>query len=78
MVDSISDEKRAHLHSELSNHGLQLGDDGVVEWKPDEIRHPRNWNAAKKAFDVGMVCCFEFWMTAISSSGVRCLLFSYI
>ena len=73
MTDPLTDEKNAHLHSELDSHGLQLGIDGFVEWKLDERRHPRNWNASKKVFDVGLVCFFEFWMTAISSSGVRCL-----
>ena len=70
MVDSLSNEKNAQLRSELDGHGLQIGHEGFVEWKLDEKQHPRNWNFGKKAFDVGLVCFFEFWMTAISSSGV--------
>ena len=76
MVDSLSNEKKVQLRSELDSHGLQIGHEGFVEWKLDEKRHPRNWNVNKKAFNVGLVCFFEFWMTAISSSGVRCPLFS--
>lgn len=70
MVDSSSYEKRKDPHNELNNHGLQLGNDGFVEWKLDEKQHPRNWIITKKAYNVGLVCFFEFWMTAISSSGV--------
>lgn len=69
MVDSSSYEKRKDPHNELNNHGLQLGNDGFVEWKLDEKQHPRNWIITKKAYNVGLVCFFEFWMTAISSSG---------
>ena len=76
MADSLSNEKNAQLHSELDSHGLQIGHEGFVEWKLDAKRHPRNWNIRKKAFDVGLVCFFEFWMTAISSSGVCCHFFS--
>ena len=55
MVDSLSNEK-AQLRSKLDSHGLQIGHEGFVEWKLDEKRRPRNWNATKKAFDVGLVC----------------------
>ncbi|KAM0795126.1 major facilitator superfamily domain-containing protein [Usnea florida] len=69
MSDSLSAEKRAHVGTELNSHGLQLGRDDFVEWKLDEKQHPRNWNLGKKVFNVGLVCFFEFWMTAISSAG---------
>ena len=78
MVDSLTNEKRPNLTTELNSHGLQFGRDDFVEWKPDEKQHPRNWNLSKKAFNVGLVWCFEIWMTAISSSGVRYLLFPSI
>lgn len=71
MIDALIDERRAHLYSELNSHGLQLRNDGFVEWKHDENRHPRNWNVTKKAFTVDLLCFFDLWMTAISSSGVR-------
>ena len=75
MVDSLSNEKKAQLRSELDSHGLQIGHEGFVEWKLDEKRHPRNWNVSKKAFNVGLVCVFDFWMSVIGSSGVCCPLF---
>ena len=66
-----SSQGNSDIHRELDQHGLRLGDDDFVAWKPDEKQHPRNWSIGKKTYNVVLVCFFEFWMTAISSSGVR-------
>ena len=72
MSPSPSPEKGgdSDLHKVLDHHGLRLGEDNFVEWNPDEKQHPRNWPLFKKTYNVFLVCFFEFWMTAISSSGV--------
>ncbi|MCJ1447616.1 MAG: hypothetical protein MMC23_008127 [Stictis urceolatum] len=71
MSPSPSPEKGgdSDLHKVLDHHGLRLGEDNFVEWNPDEKQHPRNWPLFKKTYNVFLVCFFEFWMTAISSSG---------
>lgn len=68
---SDSSQRSSRLNKELDLHGLRLGRDDVVEWKDEEPQLPRNWSVRKKAYNNVLVCFFEFWMTAISSSGVR-------
>ena len=63
-------ERSEQVHKELDIHGLRLGFNGFVTWKDDEPQLPRNWSLPKKAYNDILVCFFEFWMTAISSSGV--------
>lgn len=59
-----------NVHKELDLRGLRLGFNRLVEWKNDEPQLPRNWSSSKKAYNDILVCFFEFWMSAISSSGV--------
>ena len=65
---SLYDSK---VYRSLDQHGLRMGHDGIVEWKDNEPQLPRNWSITKKAYNDILVCFFEFWMTAVSSSGVR-------
>ena len=70
---SLASDSSLHspnVHKELNRHGLRLGNNGFVEWKYNEPQVPRNWSTSKKAYNDILVCFFEFWMMAISSSGV--------
>ena len=70
MSSSSTTQGSPDRHTELDQHGLRLGANDYVEWKPDEKQHPRNWSTQKKTYNVALVCFMECWMTAISSSGV--------
>lgn len=71
MSSFSSTHTELNVRNGLSDRDLLVGKDGYVGWVPDAKQHPRNWGVGKKTYNVALVCFFEFWMTAISSSGVR-------
>ena len=74
MSSNRSNRSSAHstdVYKHLDDHGLRLAENDYVDWRPDDKQHPRNWCTGKKTYNVFLLCFFEFWMTAISSSGVR-------
>jgi len=71
MSSVSSSQTELNIRNRLSQHDLDIDKEGFVQWTPDAKLHPRNWGAGKKTYNVALLCFFEFWMTAISSSGVR-------
>ncbi|KAL6714782.1 hypothetical protein ACLMJK_007042 [Lecanora helva] len=69
MSSPHSSEQTTNTSKHLDDFGLLLREDGYVDWKPDEKKHPRYWSFSKKTYNAFLLCFFEFWMTAISSSG---------
>ena len=53
----------------LSHAGLEIGNDGYVQWAIDSPAHPRNWSRQRKAYDFGLILFLEFFMSAISAGG---------
>ena len=73
-TDSESSKASLHdakVHYSLKRHGLRIGHDGFVEWKNYDPQLPWNWSITKKAYNDILICFLQFWMTAMSSSGVR-------
>lgn len=62
--------KTQDLEQCLQKHGVRLGRDNVVTWRSDSKDHPQNWNALHKSCTVLIIVWLEFYMTAVSSSGV--------
>ena len=71
----------------LEDLGLRLVEDDFIKWRTDASAHPRNWTAARKTFDTGIVILLDLftWViniryfgpilisvrTAVSTAGVR-------
>ena len=50
------------LKLELERLGIRQGDDGLIGWRPDSKDHPRNWTAARKAYDTSVIIFLEFFV----------------
>lgn len=77
MSPSQSPESGTDVDKMLEERGLRLAEDNFVDFKTDSPEHPRNWALWKKTYNVILVCFFEFWMTAISTSGVSYFINSF-
>jgi len=40
---------------------LRLVEDGYVKWKISALAHPRNWSAARKTYDTGLVLLLDLF-----------------
>jgi hypothetical protein len=45
----------------LDDLGLRLEDSEYVKWRADATAHPRNWNAARKSFNLGSVILLDLF-----------------
>lgn len=48
---------------------LSANGQGVVHWLPNSSSHPRQWSAARKTYDLSIICILEFFTTLISNTG---------
>ncbi|PMD47633.1 MFS multidrug transporter [Hyaloscypha variabilis F] len=48
---------------------LRLVDDDYVKWRTNASAHPRNWTAARKTYDTGLVLLLDLFTTAVSTAG---------
>jgi len=55
----------------LEELGLRLVEDGYVKWRRDATDHPRNFSAARKTFDTGLVLLLDLF-TCVSHSVHHC------
>ena len=53
----------------LTQEGLQLDEDGYVEFSPDSPAHPRAWSKARKVYDLVLIMFLNFFMSAMSNAG---------
>lgn len=60
----------AMLQEELAIHGLRLDNEGNVDWDLSNPEHPQNWSEWRKSYNNAMIFWLEFFMTAISNTGV--------
>ncbi|KAK4634838.1 Major facilitator superfamily multidrug transporter mdrA [Fulvia fulva] len=58
-----------YVKRELHLEGLQVDDYGVVRWQENSHAHPRQWSLGRKAYDSGLICFLEFFVTLISNTG---------
>lgn len=68
-MSSPSSEGLSRTEELLAEYGIQADKEKNVSFRDNDAQHPRNWAAGKKAYNVVLVCAWEFWMTAVSSSG---------
>ena len=54
----------------LADLGLERRSDGLISWRSDSKDHPRNWTAARKAFDTTVIIFLEFFVTVVSTAEV--------
>ena len=66
----MGQDDNSGLDKALHDAGLKQNDEGKVDWQDDAKQHPRNWRHFSKIYTVIVVTWLEFFMTAISSSGV--------
>jgi hypothetical protein len=45
----------------LEDLELRLVEDDFVKWRTDASTHPRNWTAARKIFDTGLVLLLDLF-----------------
>ena len=53
----------------LAQEGLQLDEDGYVQFCPDSPAHPRAWSKARKVYDLVLIMFLNFSMSAMSNAG---------
>lgn len=53
----------------LSFSGLKVDNDGYVQWAMETPAHPRNWSRGRKAYDLGLVLFWEFFMSTVGAGG---------
>ena len=66
----MEDSSRSVVKEKLDELGLIRTEDGYVDWDPTNARHPRNWNAWAKCYNVALISWLEMYQTALSTSGV--------
>ncbi|KAL4916059.1 major facilitator superfamily domain-containing protein [Aspergillus aurantiobrunneus] len=70
MTDCDQKRNAEVLRIVLEVHGLELTPDRqYVRWVSTNPNHPRNWNTARKAYDIGLIIILEFYTTVINASG---------
>ena len=50
------------LSEKLQAHGLELGQDDMIQWKHGSARHPRNWPVWKKAYNAAVAIFLDYFM----------------
>lgn len=70
----MEEHQHVDLDGCLSNHGVHIEDGFTVCWNKDTTEHPLNWKPISKYYSATIVIWLEFYMTVLSSSGVRGLL----
>lgn len=58
-----------HVAAMLAHRGSDVDDTGRVTWRENSSAHPRNWTAARKAYDAFVIIFLEFFMTMVSNTG---------
>lgn len=53
----------------LAQEGLQLDEDGYVQFCSDSPVHPRAWSTARKVYDLILIMSLNFFMSAMSNAG---------
>lgn len=53
----------------LAQEGLQLDEDGYVQFCSDSPAHPRAWSKARKVYDLIVIMFLNFFMSAMSNAG---------
>ena len=53
----------------FARNGVELGDDGSVQWSMDNPALPRNWSKARKGHNLGLLIFLNFFMSAMSNTG---------
>ena len=48
----------------FAQNGLELGDDGSVQWSMDNPALPQNWSKARKGHSLGLLIFLNFFMSA--------------
>ena len=73
-IETPRSESFSSLPDELLSHGLMAGPEGKVLWLPGSHAHPRHWSLGRKVYDSGLIIFFDFFTTAVSTSGVSLVL----
>lgn len=66
-------QRQQSLEECAKEYDVQITSENVVRWNPASRDHPRNWKAWSKCYTICLVIWLEFYMTLLSSSGVRSL-----
>jgi len=66
-----SSQVSSGVEKQLKKHGLHLEEGERVCWNDDNEGHPRNWSLYSKAYNNALIFWLEFFMTFISTSGVK-------
>ncbi len=73
-VSSENSSKESSLSSSslddlLAQEGLELNEDGYIQFCSDSPAHPRAWSKARKVYDLVLIMFLNFVMSAMSNAG---------
>ena len=58
---SYQNNESVTLQTLLQLHGLEMGEDGVIRWKPNASQHPRSWKMSRKLYDTSLIIFLDFF-----------------
>ncbi|KAJ8065612.1 hypothetical protein OCU04_006287 [Sclerotinia nivalis] len=67
---SIEADSISHILQKLNDLGLQLSDDNIINWLPDNRNHPRNWPLKHKWANTACIFLLDTISAIIESGGL--------